>query len=128
MADEAHALTCRDLDREIAVEGRRVLAVVEIDMAEGDGARAHVERPRVACILDAESETLVQTALDRLMQGRTTIVIAHRLSTVRDCTHICVLEGGRIVQFGSHQELIAADGPYRRMWSRQLAAASLDIA
>ncbi len=78
--------------------------------------------------MDVETESLIQDALRRLMQGRTTIVIAHRLSTVRDCTHICVLEGGRIVQFGSHQELIAADGPYRRMWSRQLAAASLDIA
>ena len=78
--------------------------------------------------VDVETESLIQQALSRLMEGRTTIVIAHRLSTVRDCTNICVLENGRIVQYGPHEELIAVDGPYRRMCYRQLTAAKLDIA
>ena len=78
--------------------------------------------------VDVETESLIQEALKRLMAGRTTIIIAHRLSTVRDATAICVLQEGRIVQYGSHDELIAVEGPYRRMCLRQLAAARLDIA
>lgn len=78
--------------------------------------------------VDVETESLIQEALKRLMAGRTTIIIAHRLSTVRDATAICVLQEGRIVQYGSHDELIAVEGPYRRMCLRQLAAARLDVA
>ncbi|MER9471343.1 ATP-binding cassette domain-containing protein, partial [Mesorhizobium sp. M0520] len=65
--------------------------------------------------LDAESETLVQTALDRLMKGRTTIVIAHRLATVLMADRILVMDGGRIVEEGTHQSLVAKGGIYARL-------------
>jgi ATP-binding cassette subfamily B protein len=65
--------------------------------------------------LDGESERLVQGALDRLMENRTTLVIAHRLSTIRGASQILVLDGGRIVQRGRHDELIAAPGIYAEL-------------
>ena len=66
--------------------------------------------------VDTETELLIQQALDRLMVGRTTIIIAHRLSTIRNADVIVVLSGNRIVEMGSHRELMAReDGLYRRM-------------
>jgi ATP-binding cassette, subfamily B, bacterial MsbA len=73
--------------------------------------------------LDAESERQVQEALARLMNGRTTIVIAHRLSTVVDADRIYVLERGRVVQSGSHAELVAADGLYASLYRHNLEEA-----
>jgi subfamily B ATP-binding cassette protein MsbA len=73
--------------------------------------------------LDAESERQVQEALARLMKGRTTIVIAHRLSTVVDADRIYVLERGRVVQSGSHAELVAADGLYASLYRHNLEEA-----
>ncbi|WP_349358246.1 ABC transporter transmembrane domain-containing protein [Stappia sp.] len=65
--------------------------------------------------LDAESETLVQAALERLMEGRTTLVIAHRLATVLKCDRIVVMEGGRIVETGRHEDLVARGGLYAKL-------------
>jgi subfamily B ATP-binding cassette protein MsbA len=69
--------------------------------------------------LDTESERLVQQAIERLMQDRTVLVIAHRLATVRDADEIVVLDAGRVVQRGSHEELLRAAGLYRRLYDLQ---------
>jgi ATP-binding cassette subfamily B protein len=71
--------------------------------------------------LDVQTERLVDEALDRLAEGRTTIVIAHRLSTVRDADQIVVLDGGRVVERGSHDELLAQGGRYAAMVARDAA-------
>lgn len=72
--------------------------------------------------LDAESEAAVQEALERLMAGRTTFVVAHRLSTVRDADLVVVLAQGRVVERGTHGALVAAEGEYARLVSRQAEA------
>ena len=89
-------------------------------------ARAIIANPRVLILdeatsnLDAESEAAVQAALARVMQGRTTIIVAHRLSTVRDADRIVVLDDARIVEQGDHDELMARRGIYRRLVEHQL--------
>lgn len=91
-------------------------------------ARAVLKNPRILILdeatsaLDAESEHLVREALERLMQGRTTLVIAHRLSTVKGAHRVVVLDHGRVVQSGTHAELAGAEGLYRRLVERQFAA------
>src|SRR3546814_20635044 len=74
--------------------------------------------------LDAESEKLVQDALERLMQDRTTLVIAHRLATVRNADRIIVMDQGRIVDQGRHDQLIARDGLYARLARLQIDVAA----
>ena len=88
-------------------------------------ARAMLRKPTILLLdeatssLDSESERLVQEALDELMKGRTSLIIAHRLGTVRDADRIHVLQGGRIVETGTHGELIDAGGTYRLLAETQ---------
>jgi ABC transporter fused permease/ATP-binding protein len=92
-------------------------------------ARAVLKDPRILVLdeatsaLDAESEHLVKEALERLMAGRTTLIIAHRLSTVAGADRVCVLDGGRIVQSGAHASLMGQEGLYRRLVERQFVSA-----
>ena len=88
-------------------------------------ARAVLRNPRILILdeatssLDAESETLVHDALEKLMSGRTTFIIAHRLYTVEKADRIVVIDGGRVAETGTHQELMARDGIYRRLYDIQ---------
>lgn len=88
-------------------------------------ARAVLKNPPILILdeatsaLDTESERLVQEALERLMKDRTTVVIAHRLSTIANADMICVMSGGKIVERGTHDELLALDGHYRRLVDMQ---------
>ncbi len=88
-------------------------------------ARAILKDPRILVLdeatsaLDSESEHLVQEALERLMVGRTVLVIAHRLSTVRDADTVAVVDRGRVVESGRHEQLVAQDGAYKRLVERQ---------
>jgi ATP-binding cassette, subfamily B, bacterial MsbA len=91
-------------------------------------ARAILRNPRILLLdeatsaLDTESELMVQEALDRLMEGRTSFIIAHRLSTVAHCDRIVVIDSGRIVEVGTHEELLKKEsGLYRRLHSLQFA-------
>ncbi|KAL2629414.1 hypothetical protein R1flu_014100 [Riccia fluitans] len=83
-------------------------------------ARAVIRSPAILLLdeatsaLDAESEKLVQQALDRIMKGRTTVIIAHRLSTVRNTNKIAMMRNGQVLEYGSHEELMSLDGSYAR--------------
>lgn len=95
-------------------------------------ARAILKDPRILLLdeatssLDNESELLVQEALERLMQNRTTVIIAHRLSTVRIAHRIAVLDRGRIVELGTHDELMSLGGLYARLYEMQFRAQERD--
>jgi subfamily B ATP-binding cassette protein MsbA len=88
-------------------------------------ARAILANPRVLLLdeatssLDSESESMIQDGLRSLRRGRTTFVIAHRLSTIRSADQILVLEGGEIVERGTHEELLSTGGRYRQLYDKQ---------
>src|SRR5690606_23674340 len=91
-------------------------------------ARAFLARPSVLILdeatrsVDTRTEVLVQRAMRELRQDRTSFVIAHRLSTIRDADLILVMEGGAIIEQGSHSELLRVDGAYARLYEAQFAA------
>ncbi len=93
-------------------------------------ARALLKNPRILILdeatsaMDSESEGLVQEALERLMQNRTTFVIAHRLSTIKNASRIAVIDGGRMVELGTHAELLTRGGMYARLYNLQFDAMS----
>ena len=78
--------------------------------------------------MDTRTEVLVQKAMARLMKGRTSFVIAHRLSTIRDADTILVMDHGRIVEQGSHEELLAKHGFYFDLYNSQFVEAVAEVA
>jgi len=90
-------------------------------------ARAIVRDPRILILdeatsaLDSHSEALIEQALDRLLPGRTTLIIAHRLSTIRRANKILYIESGRVLEFGTHDELMTKNGHYARLHAAQFA-------
>ena len=126
-ADSANASFVEGMDQKFdTIVGERGIRLSGGERQRIAIARAILLDPRLLILdeatssLDASSEALVQEALDTLMQGRTTIVIAHRLSTIINADRILAMQDGRIVEMGSHQELMAAGGYYARLYETQL--------
>jgi ATP-binding cassette subfamily B protein len=97
-------------------------------------ARAFVAEPAILILdeatssVDSRTEVLIQRAMTALRRGRTSFVIAHRLSTIRGADLILVMESGRIVEQGTHDELIDAGGAYARLYAAQFAQATTEVA
>ncbi len=128
-AAQAHAFITRLPEGYDTLIGERGLTLSGGQRQRIAIARALLMDPRILILddstssVDLHTERLIQQALDTLMQGRTTFVIAHRVATVRRADLILVLDGGRIVQRGTHADLISRPGPYREVYELQLQGA-----
>jgi ABC-type multidrug transport system ATPase subunit len=96
-------------------------------------ARAILRQPKIVLLdeatsmIDAETEAVIQTAFKRLTSGRTTFIVAHRLSTIQHADLILVIHDGRIVEAGTHEELFEHKGKYVALWSKQLSRSVQDV-
>jgi ATP-binding cassette, subfamily B, bacterial MsbA len=126
----ARAANAHDFIRELPRGYDTVIGELGVKLSGGQRQRLAIARALLKNVpilildeatsaLDNESERLVQEAIERLMAGRTTLVIAHRLSTIRNADRIAVLDCGRIIEEGTHAELLDRDGAYRRLYDMQ---------
>jgi subfamily B ATP-binding cassette protein MsbA len=129
--EAARAANAYDFIRRLPLGYDTVVGELGVQLSGGERQRIAIARAllkdapilildEATSALDAESERAVQGAIERLMRGRTVLVIAHRLSTIRDADHIAVIGDGGIVEQGTHAELMAAAGAYKRLYEIQL--------
>jgi len=128
----AHAALAHDFVMELPSGYETVIGERGVRLSGGERQRIAIARAllknapilildEATSALDSESEALVQSALHNLMAGRTVVVIAHRLSTVRRADRIVILENGTIADIGAHEELMKKLGTYRRLYELQFA-------
>ena len=82
-------------------------------------SKAEIEFQNATSALDSENEMLIQKSLQHAMRGKTALVIAHRLSTLRNMDRIVVIKNGKIIESGSHKQLLRSGGAYRKLWDMQ---------
>ena len=87
----------------------------------------HAYTHKATAFADPENEQKIQLAFEQLMKNKTVIIIAHRLSTVRGANKIIVIDNGKVVEEGRHNELVSGDGRYNRMWTQYTSAANWAI-